>query len=251
MKPPVLYHIEVSHYNEKVRWALDYKGIAHQRKAPMPMLHTAWAYAMTRGVTFPILRLDGEAIGDSTRIIGALEARYPDPPLYPADTAERERALGLEDFFDEELGPHMRRLGFYELLKEPDKLGGAVAPHATGAKAAFFRAGAPVAGRALRLRYGVNEDSARLAREKTLAALDRVAAEMQPSGYLVGDGFSVADLTAAALLYPLALPPEMPYLASGPPPAGFERFRESVSSHPAYDWVGRMYADHRSAWVPA
>ena len=34
MATPVLYHIEVSHYNEKARWALDYKGIPHVRKAP-------------------------------------------------------------------------------------------------------------------------------------------------------------------------------------------------------------------------
>ena len=46
---PVLYHIEVSHYNEKARWALDYKGVPHRRKAPMPMAHMAWAAAMTRG----------------------------------------------------------------------------------------------------------------------------------------------------------------------------------------------------------
>jgi hypothetical protein len=28
MRPdtPVLWHLDISHYNEKVRWALDYKG---------------------------------------------------------------------------------------------------------------------------------------------------------------------------------------------------------------------------------
>ena len=57
-----------------------------------------------------MLVLDGEAIGDSTRIIEALERRYPEPPLYPADPEERRRALEIEDFFDEELGPHVRLL---------------------------------------------------------------------------------------------------------------------------------------------
>ena len=33
---PVLWHIEVSHYNEKARWALDHKGIEHERRAPPP-----------------------------------------------------------------------------------------------------------------------------------------------------------------------------------------------------------------------
>src|SRR3954447_23913755 len=47
--PPVLWHIELSHYNEKVRWALDYKGVAHVRKAPVPGLHGAVAMWITRG----------------------------------------------------------------------------------------------------------------------------------------------------------------------------------------------------------
>ena len=31
MKTPVLYHLEISHYNEKARWALDYKNVPHER----------------------------------------------------------------------------------------------------------------------------------------------------------------------------------------------------------------------------
>jgi glutathione S-transferase len=40
------------------------------------------------------------------------------------------------------------------------------------------------------LRQAVAEAS----RQKTLASFDRVESELQPSGYLVGDRFSVADL---------------------------------------------------------
>jgi hypothetical protein len=29
MDTPLLWHIPLSHYSEKVRWALDYRGIAH------------------------------------------------------------------------------------------------------------------------------------------------------------------------------------------------------------------------------
>jgi len=31
--PPVLWHFPISHYNEKARWALDWKGIPHLRRA--------------------------------------------------------------------------------------------------------------------------------------------------------------------------------------------------------------------------
>ena len=97
---PVLWHIEISHFNEKARWALAHKGVEHRRRAPTPGGHMIVALWLTRGrnKTFPLLQLDGQAIGDSTAIIAALERRFPDPPLYPEDPAERRRALELEEF---------------------------------------------------------------------------------------------------------------------------------------------------------
>ena len=63
----------------------------------------------------------------------------------------------------------------------------------------------------LRFRVAADEAGGRGARAKVLAALDRLEAELDASGeYLVGDSFSVADLTAASLLYPLVNPPEGP-----------------------------------------
>src|SRR3954452_6127113 len=103
--PPVLWHLKVSHYNEKARWALDHKRVAHERRAVMPGPHRKLAEKLTGGTTFPVLAFAGHASGDATRIITALERRGPEPPLYPADPGERRRALELEDFCDEHLGP--------------------------------------------------------------------------------------------------------------------------------------------------
>src|SRR5207237_6707565 len=108
--PPVLWHLKVSHYNEKARWALDHKRVPHVRRAAVPGLHRDTARGLSGGSTFPVLVLDGEAISDSTRIIAALEERYPEPPLYSAEPEARRRALALEDHFDEELGLYTRRL---------------------------------------------------------------------------------------------------------------------------------------------
>jgi glutathione S-transferase len=80
---------------------------------------------------------------------------------------------------------------------------------------------------------------------KVTGALDRIAAELQPSGYLVGDRFSVADLTAAALFSPLVMPPEHPYPPAEPPPRSLMEFRDSLASHPAFAWVAEMYRRHR------
>jgi len=249
VQTPVLYHIEISHYNEKARWALDYKDVPHVRKAPPPMMHMAWAFWLTRGKTFPILKLNGTAIADSTRIIEALEREHPEPPLYPADADERQRALELEEHFDEELGPHIRRYFFHRALEEvppAEFIDGAMGSSPRAVKVAM-RATAPVGTRLVRLRYGINPEDAEASRKKTEAALDRVEAELQPSGYLVGDRFSVADLTAAALLFPLVRPPQAPYMVPPPLPASFERLREETSERPAFKWVEEMYRRHRGA----
>ncbi len=108
----VLWHIEVSHYNEKARWALDYKGLEYELRTPMPGLHRFTAMALTRAGhdRLPVLGLDGRRIGDSTAIIAALEESHPEPALYPDDPAEREHALAPEDYFDEELAPRIEPL---------------------------------------------------------------------------------------------------------------------------------------------
>ena len=118
----ILWHVELSHYNEKVRWALDYKGIPHERRVPMPGLHGVRAAVLTRGAQrrLPVVELDGRRVWDSTDIIAALEQYRPEPPLYPEDPAELARALELEDWFDENLGPAVRRLGWFHTLPDTD-----------------------------------------------------------------------------------------------------------------------------------
>jgi Glutathione S-transferase, N-terminal domain len=74
---PVLWQLEVSHYNEKVRWALDYKHVPHIRRSLLPGLHALKAKRLTGDTsTTPVLTLDGRSIGDSTRIIAAIEERW-------------------------------------------------------------------------------------------------------------------------------------------------------------------------------
>ena len=96
METPLLWHIPLSHYSEKARWAVDYKRIAHLRRVLGPN-YLVRAWRATGQGKLPILWLDGRAIADSTRIIAALEERYPEPPLYPRDATARHRALVLED----------------------------------------------------------------------------------------------------------------------------------------------------------
>jgi glutathione S-transferase len=248
---PTLWQIDISHYAEKARWALEHKGIDHVRRSTLPGMHIPVALMLTRGgqPTLPILQLDGRTIGDSTEIIAALEAAYPEPPLYPLDAEERARALELEEWFDENLGPHSRLLPFYELIQEPEVFAEvaaqAVPPPLGKAKSvvgAYARAYTSI-------RWNANsgEDAAR-AREAIIAAFDKLEAELvQGDGeFLVGDSLSVADITAASLFYPVVGPPEGPLDPDLPTPSALERFRESLSRRRGFKWVEETFRRHRN-----
>ena len=252
MDTPLLWHIPLSHFNEKVRWTLDYKRVAHRRQVLGPdYLIRAWR-ATGRG-TLPILFLDGRAIGDSTRIIAALEHRHPEPPLYPADATARKRALELEDYFDEQLGPALRAAVVTPLFRHDPDL--ALRVLTTGMpdqayqrlrpRVRFFPA-------FYRFRHKIKD--ARLEADRAIvnAALDRIEQERQGRAYLVGDAFTVADLTAAAMLSPLLQPPEIQYPLRVELPGYVQDYRAALLQHPATRWAADIYRLHRgrSAEVP-
>jgi glutathione S-transferase len=253
---PLLWQLALSHYSEKVRWALDHKRVDHRRRTAIPGVHIPIALWLTRGAgdTFPILELEGERLDDSTAAIAALEQRYPERPLYPADPEERRRALALEEFFDEELGPHARLLPLHELGQDPELLGEfashAVPPPLSRAKpllAAYARVYSGA-------RFGVADAAAaNRSRAKIVAALDRLEGELEAGDgtHLVGERFSVADLSAASLFYLVVLPAGGPLPPDLPQPPGFEGFRGEIRERPGYRWVENTYRRYRHPAVSA
>jgi len=248
--PPRLWHLEVSHFSEKARWALDYKQVPHRRRAALPGMHMAVALWLTGGsrVTFPVLEIDGQAIGDSTAVIAALEERFPERSLYPADPEERARALALEEFFDEELGPQIRHLAFHELINEPRLFGEIAARAVPGPLGRSELLVGTYARMYTSARFGVDDAAgAAVAREKVIAAMDRLDAELAAGDgtHLVGNCFSVADLTAAALFFPLANPDGAPVPSDQPVPPALELFREGLADRPGYTWIQDTYRRYR------
>ncbi len=197
MDTPLLWHIPLSHFNEKVRWTLDYKRIPHRRQVlGADYLIRAWR-ATGRG-TLPILFLDGRAIGDSTHIIAALEERYPEPPLYPGDAAALHRALALEDYFDEQLGPALRAAIVTPLFRHDPDL--ALRVLTTGMPDKAYQTLRPLVRifpAFYRFRHKISDSKLEAERAIVNAALDRIEQERQGRAYLVGDAFTVADAAAA------------------------------------------------------
>ena len=247
---PVLWHLKVSHYNEKARWALDYKGVPHVRRAVDAGQQAKVARGLTRGEceTTPVLQFGdgGEAFGDSTRIIGWLEEQHPDPPLYPSDPEERRRALELEDFFDEELGEYVRRIVMHSMLPDPRFMLGAFAPDLQGMRLRVGVLMFPLIRRRLVKDFAITPDTVEFAYGKLRAAGERFVAEGgRPGSYLVGDRFSVADLTLAAIAAPAVAPEQFPYPQPQRGDPRFARLRGALAESGIEAYALDMYARHR------
>jgi glutathione S-transferase len=254
MAPPLLITIAFSHYCDKARWALDRAGIPYRESAHLPVFHVIPVKRAGGTRTVPVLVTDEGVFPDSTDILGWVDRRRPDLGLYGRTPEERRDIAALEDHFDEELGPHTRRWGYFHVLPNT-----ALALHmceAHGHAPAWEQAAMPflfplVRGFMLRAMSIDAESAARSIRE-VQGVFDEVRDRLADGRrYLVGDTFTAADLTFAALAAPVLSPEEpfsrMPRLSALPEPAA-ERIR-ALSAHPAGTFALRVLREHRGERV--
>ncbi|MCS6815374.1 MAG: glutathione S-transferase family protein [Cyanobacteria bacterium] len=192
----LLLQFSTSHYCRKARLALGYKQLAYQVQNLTPGLHALRLKPITGTTTLPVLlpELPGHpvAIADSTRILAFLETLQPIPPLLPDDPQLQRRARILEDWLDESIGTATRFVYYHFRANEGRYLD----------TSPFNRLVIQVVCR----QYGIYPATVSLARDRLDQALAFLADQWQ-APYLVGDRLSIADITAAALLSPLALIP--------------------------------------------
>ena len=96
-----------------------------------------------------------------------------------------------------------------------------------------------------RFRHKIKDARLEADRATVNAALDRIEHERQGRVYLVADAFSVADLTAAAMLSPILQPPEVQYPLRLELPAYVQDYRAALLRHPATEWAAAIYRLHR------
>ncbi len=209
-------------------------------------MHGLTAAWLSRGGQrrLPIARIDGRIVADSTAIIAALEEYKPEPALYPADPVDRARALELEEFFDEEVAPKIRRFVWHHTIGDIEAVSAALFTRPAPMRERLLRMGAPLMRPAMRRDFTLTDEAAEAARRAIVAGMDRLESELQPSGYLVGDRFSVADLTAASLFTPVLAPAGREFQ---PPTlvAPALELRAELEARPGGQWVHDMFARHR------
>lgn len=237
-----------SPYNEKARWALDFKQLPHRRRSLLPGPHMGVVKRLTGRTETPVLVHDGGALDGSARILEWLEATCPTPALLPAHAAQRAEALRIQRWFDGDLTPRMRRTVLDALLQQPAMFARVFADGAPALKRWAYACIVPLAAPLVRKGNGITgpeavEDGHRAAAE----AFDFVAARAAATGYLCGDSFSIADLTAASTLAVFVKPEDSPMASPQPVGANFQALINRYATHPGADWVRRIYARHRGA----
>lgn len=242
---PELWHFRVSHYNEKVRWALDYKSVPHLRHDLIPGFHIPVARWLSAQNQLPILRVDGKVFYDSSVILEELERVYSQPRLFPEAPEELQRALELQSYYDDEVAPALRRLFWSTYIQHPAWCARMATDGYGAISRVLWRASLPFTLPLYRRNMGLDRVSVRNARSNLKGYFDRLEQQVGPHGFLVGNHFSVADLTAAAVMTAIVRPPEFPYPLPEPWSEELLALREQVSSYPACNWVLDIYKNHR------
>ncbi len=248
-----LVTIGPSHYCEKARWGLDRSGVPYVEERHAPVTHMPALLRRHAGLTTPVLVTPQRSIRDSTRILHHLDEGLPaERRLYPGEPGARREVEALEAFLDERLGPEVRRWAYAWLLDEPDLLRRIVEPGVGGLERAAFGRFTALAAAIVRRRFAIDDATRAAAR----AAIAAAFAQLDPllddgRAHLVGERFSAADLTLAALAGIAVMAPEYgggwPVPEPRDLPAGMAADVEAFRATPTGAFALRMYAEHRGA----
>ncbi|WP_410210113.1 glutathione S-transferase family protein [Aquirhabdus sp.] len=243
----ILYQFPLSLYCEKTRWNLDAKGLNYTCRDLLPGPHAFMAWRLARQRCLPILCDERQTVGDSTTIALYLEHHYPESPLLPNDPIVRQQVLKLEEEFDT-LGDHVRRFCWSMVVDSPEVsdifFGFTGYTRWQQILAAYSR---PLLRLMIRRTFKVYEPRISDSWLYIQNALQQIEQLLQGRAdrYLVGDHFTLADLTAASMLAPLIGPNNSPWSDHRIPQVAQQQ-RAELRARLVGQWVWRLYHDHRS-----
>jgi glutathione S-transferase len=202
----ILITMPHSHYAEKARWALDRLALPYREQAHIPLLHRL---PTTRhgGRGVPVLLHQGRRLVDSTDILVHADAFCGGDRLYPRDATQRHEVESLEERFDEALGPHTRRWAYAQLLSQRQLLRPMMSRSVPRLEAILLPLIMPILIPSIRAAFRITPDSAERSRRRVHEVFREVDERLRDGRrFLVGDRFTAADLTFAALASPVLLP---------------------------------------------
>ncbi|MEK9711233.1 MAG: glutathione S-transferase [Thalassolituus sp.] len=241
----ILYTINMSHYSEKIRWLLDYEGINYQEEALTPAVHTLPMLfkGKRKQTTVPLVQQGETCVQDSPRIVSWLAMEF--GPLKAMPATQQDEIIEVQQRFDA-IGKAVARYLYLPGFAHDDLIKTIWTQFAKPWEAAMVRVFYPVIKPIFKIKLKINPKDVAKAEAKIDAEIQWLESQLKAGKkYLVGDRLTVADITAASLLAPLACPLEHPIYGSA-------EFREKMAGpakkwadSPALQWVRDIYTQHR------
>jgi len=240
-----LYEFPVSHYCEKARWSLDYKGVAYRRQTLLPGLHIRQLPSRLPDSTVPVLETKDVLIQGSDQIINYLEQAYPDRPLTPTEPDLQQQSLEWEQFAATRIADPLRCFYYHYLLDAPKTLLPLFCANGPWYGPLVMKLGFRQLARRMRAAYQINQRTAQLAMRVVDKAIKKLESHLTDKPFLVGERFTRADLSVCALISPLVLP-ERGFIKSSVISAqALLDYRKTHSNSPVFRWVNAIYNTYR------
>ena len=234
-----------SHYCEKARWALDYKGLAFQAIATMPGYHRITVRKYAPDTSVPVLINGDEAVQSSSEIIDYLEQKHPSRPLTPTNANELCECQDIERRMDQSLGVNIRQILYATLLDHPEFLRYCFTHPMPWYKQQIFRLIYPYLRGKIYQGYVISDNKVEQAKYEFDKAMTELEQRLENKQYLVSNTFTRADLSVASMLSWLVMPAEHPFPWVKIPDTRANEFCAQYKNHAVSEWVRTMYRDHR------
>ena len=247
-----LHQFELSHYTEKVRLILDYKGLAYRKFEVTPGMGQIDLYRMSGQRQVPVLKDGSQIIADSTAIAEYLERQYPDRPIIPTEPKLRGLTLLIEQWADESIGLNARKV-MIGALNQDQSFRAAFLPSSVPDVVKSLVSAVPgeflsVLGQGV----GFGPDAIKAATEAIKHDLASLCFILHDQPYLVTDYPTLADFAVAGLSMYLKFPEgnylEIPDALKG---KGVPGIADVGIFEPFFTWRDRLYTEYRKPLLGA
>jgi glutathione S-transferase len=243
-----LITIPISHYCEKARWALDRARVPYVEERHVQLVHV-FVVGRLGGRTTPVLVCEDGVLTESGSIVGWAARRMPpELAIEPEDPVLRAEAMALERTFDVELGPHARRWSYFQLRDQRELAEAYNLTGVPGWERALARPGFALMMRGISAALDVTPETAEASMRRVHTVFDAVGDRLADGRtHLVGDRFSRADLSFAALAAAVLLPPEFgtPLPRPDELPTAMAEGVLGLRDHPAGAFAMRLFSTER------